>query len=220
MNWLSNLLAVVPVTLMLWAASIAVGALVGAAVAAARMSKSVLLRVPATLFIEVVRGIPTLVWLFVVFFGLQTFGFSPTALFSAVLTLGVVSSAYIAEIYRSGLNSVPAQQREATTALGLAPRTALAKVLLPQANPIILAGLGSFGIHLLKETALASLIGVVEIMNVANYLVERGANGLSVFLIAGLTYMVLCLPIAALASVLGRPAHQRKAAAAARKAVA
>jgi ABC-type amino acid transport system permease subunit len=81
---------------------------------------------------------------------------------------------------------------------------ALAKVIVPQAKPIIFAGLGSYGIHLLKETALASLIGVVEIMNVANYVVERGANGLSVFLIAGLIYIILCLPIGGLAALLAR----------------
>jgi His/Glu/Gln/Arg/opine family amino acid ABC transporter permease subunit len=207
MTWVADLLAVIPATVLIWASSIVLGALIGLAVAAARSSRNTALRIIATVYIEVFRGIPTLVWLFIVFFGLNTFGFSPTAVFSAILTLGIVSSAYTAEIYRSGLNSVPATQREATVALGLPQHIALSKVIVPQAKPIIFAGLGSYGIHLLKETALASLIGVVEIMNVANYLVERGANGLSVFLIAGLIYIILCLPIGGLAALLARPAR-------------
>ena len=207
MTWVSDLLTVIPATVLIWASSITLGALIGVAVAAARSSRNTALRVIATVYIEVFRGIPTLVWLFIVFFGLTSFGFSPTAMFSAILTLGVVASAYTAEIYRSGLNSVPATQREATVALGLPQHIALSKVVIPQAKPIIFAGLGSFGIHLLKETALASLIGVVEIMNVANYLVERGANGLSVFLIVGLIYIILCLPVGGLAALLARPAR-------------
>ncbi|UKA49732.1 amino acid ABC transporter permease [Arthrobacter sp. FW305-123] len=212
MTWVSDLLAAVPTTILIWSASVAVGAVLAIAIAAGRTSSNAALRTIATVYIEVFRGIPTLVWLFIVFFGLTSFGFSPTAVFSAILTLGIVSSAYIAEIYRSGLNAVPTTQREATTALGLPAHIALMKVVVPQAKPIIFAGLGSFGIHLLKETALASLIGVVELMNVANYLVERGANGLTVFLIVGLIYIALCLPIGGLASLLGRPARAKKMA--------
>lgn len=196
MKWLTDLLAALPTTLLLWALALAIGAILALLVTAARTHKSRWLSIPATIYIEVLRGIPTLVWLFLIFFGLTQFGYSLTALSSAVLTLGVVSSAYFAEIYRSGLQAVPKQQREATVALGLPPVISLVKVIGPQATPIILAGSGSFAIHLLKETALASLIGVVEVMNVANYSVERGASGIQVFLAAGLIYMVLCLPIA------------------------
>lgn len=212
MTWVSDLLAAGPTTILIWAASVAVGAVLAIAIAAGRTSPNAALRTLATVYIEVFRGIPTLVWLFIVFFGLTSFGFSPTAVFSAILTLGIVSSAYIAEIYRSGLNAVPTTQREATTALGLPAHIALMRVVVPQAKPIIFAGLGSFGIHMLKETALASLIGVVELMNVANYLVERGANGLTVFLVVGLIYIALCLPIGGVASLLGRPARAKKMA--------
>lgn len=211
MNWVADLLAAVPQSLAVWAGSIVLGAVLGVFVAAARMSRHGLVRGLSAGYIEVFRGVPTLVWLFIVFFGLTSFGFNPTALSSAILTLGAVTAAYTAEIYRSGLGAVPHQQREGATALGLPPRIVLAKVLIPQARPIIFAGLGSFGIHLLKETALASLIGVVEVMNVANYLVERGANGLEVFLVAGLVYIVLCLPIAAASAVLGRAVRAKKA---------
>ncbi|WP_120003746.1 amino acid ABC transporter permease [Nesterenkonia muleiensis] len=212
MIWLTDVLAVIPISLFIWAVSLVLGAVVAVPTAGARMSQLRPVRILAAVYIEIFRGIPTLVWLFVIFFGLRTFGLSPTALVSAILTLGIASSAYIAETYRSGLSSVPIQQREATTALGLSPRLSLIKIVLPQAKPIIFAGLGSYAIHLLKETALTSLIGVVEMMTVANYLVERGANGLTVFFVTGVIYMLLCLPIAGAVRLLGRSRRQNRPA--------
>lgn len=204
MIWLSEILTALPATIILWASALAVGLIIAVPSAAARRSDHRLLRFLATLWIETFRGIPTLVWLFLVFFGLSQTGYHPNALAAGILAMGLVSSAFIAETYRSGLDAVPAQQWEATVALGLPPGTALRTVVLPQARPIIAAGIGSYAIHLLKETALASLIGVVEIMNVSNYLVERGANGMLVFLVSGLIYILLTLPIAGLFVLLGR----------------
>ena len=209
MKWLLDLLVALPTTLLLWALAMLLGAALGALIAYARMHRSKWMSLPATIYIEVLRGIPTLVWLFIIFFGLTQFGFRLTALVSAVLTLGLVSSAYFAEIYRSGLQAVPRSQTEATVALGLPPLISLTKVIGPQALPIILAGSGSFAIHLVKETALASLIGVVELMNVANYSVERGASGINVFFAAGLVYLVLCLPIAWGADRIGRRVNRK-----------
>ncbi len=204
MSWFTDILHALPTTVLLWAVAMVIGMVLGVPLVAARRDSRRWLRLLATTWIEVFRGVPTLVWLFVVFFGLAQTGFKPGALASGMLAMGLVSSAFVAEIYRSGLETVPRQQREATVALGLRSHTALRYVLLPQARPIIAAGIGSFAIHLIKETALASLIGVVEIMNVSNYLVERGANGLTVFLVAGLVYVVLTLPIAGLAALVGR----------------
>lgn len=188
---------------MLWGVSFVTGAIIAVFVAAARMSTYRMLRVSATVFIETLRGIPTLVWLFIVFFGIVQFGFSPTATASAIIALSLSCSVYLAEVYRSGISSVDKQQREATQALGLPRLISMVKIILPQARPIILAGMGTFAIHLLKETALVSLLGVVDIMNIANYLVQQGENGLSVFFAAGLIYMVLCVPIAIVARLLG-----------------
>lgn len=210
MMWLTDVLAVIPISLFIWAVSLALAAAIAVPIAGARMSRFRTARLLAAVYIELFRGIPTLVWLFLIFFGLQTFGLTPTALVSAILTLSIASSAYIAETYRSGLSSVPVQQHEATTALGLSPRLSIIKIVLPQAKPIIFAGLGSYAIHLLKETALTSLIGVVEMMTVANYLVERGANGLTVFFVTGVIYMLLCLPIAGAARLLGRSRMQNR----------
>ncbi len=211
MNWFPEILSAIPVAIGLWAASFLLGAVVAVPVTWLRTHRLPVLRLIAATYIEVFRGIPTLVWLFLVFFGLQSAGLSFTAMTSAVITLGVASSAYIAETYRSGLAAVPLTQHEATTVLGLSPWIAFTRVVLPQARSIIMAGMGSFGVHMFKETALASLIGVVEIMNVANYLVERGANGMQVFVTCGAIYMLLCVPITWAARFLGTVRTRRPA---------
>jgi polar amino acid transport system permease protein len=203
-NWLGNVLRAVPTTVGLWALALVIGMALAMPVCAARMSRIAVLRMAAIVWIEVLRGVPTLIWLFVVFFGISVLGHSPTAYVSAVLALSAVNSAYFAEVYRSGFESVGAEQREALQALGMTRLAGARLVLLPQALPIIVAGCGSFAILVLKETALASLIGVVEIMNVANYEVTQGANGIKVFLATGLIYTALCLPIGVAAHVLGQ----------------
>lgn len=214
---MNDLLAIaqgIPVTLLLWIGAQALGAVVAVPVAAARMHRSRWLRLPATAWIETLRGIPTLVWLFVVYFGIVAAGFTLTAIAAAILALGLVSSAYVAETYRAGFEAVPVQQREAAAALGLPRLVTLRRVQLPQALPVILEGTGSYSIHLLKETALASLIGVVDVMMIASYRVERGADGTIVFLATGAVYLVGALLLAWSAHALGsrfafRPASAR-----------
>lgn len=208
---LQEIFTAIPIAVGLWAASFALGAIIAIPVAWLRLNRIWVLRLIATVYIEVFRGIPTLVWLFLVFFGLKNVVASPTAVSSAILTLAMASSAYLAETYRSGIAAVPVQQHEATTVLGLHPWIAFTRVVWPQARPIIAAGMGSFGVHMFKETALTSLIGVVEIMTVANYLVERGANGLTVFAACGVIYMIICLPISWGARLLGTVGARRPA---------
>lgn len=189
----------IPVTLLLWAAGQLGGGLLAVPVAAARMSTRRTVRLVATIWIEGFRGIPTLVWVFVIFFGLGTVGLSFTSLTAGALTLALVSSAHLAEAYRSGWEAVPRLQGEAALAIGLPRHIRLRRVMFPQAAPLIIAGAGSYSMHLLKETALISLIGVVDIMAIANYQVERGGNGFILFLLAGVIYFGLSLVIAGLA---------------------
>lgn len=204
MNILVALMQGVPLTLLLWAAGQVIGLMLAVPVAAARMSRHRWLRYLAMGWIELFRGIPTLVWLFIVFFGLASVGFQLTAIVASIAALGIVSSAYLAEIYRSGFESVPVQQYEASLALSLPLATRLKAVILPQAFPVILEGTASYSIHLLKETALASLIGVIDLMAIANYQVERGIDGPVVFALTGALYLLACLALAGLAHLAGR----------------
>ncbi len=210
MNVLWLLLQSLPTTILLWGASQLLGLLLAIPVASARMSNNRVLRTVALWWIEIFRGIPTLVLLFIVFFGLSVNGFSPDSLTAAVLALGFSSSGYLAESIRAGFEAVPRQQTEAAMALSLPPLVRLRKVLLPQAFPVISEGVVSYSIHLFKETALASLIGVVDVMAVAYYLVERGVDGPTVFFFAGAIYLLGCLLLAWAAHLLGRPRRNRR----------
>lgn len=206
--WL--LLQTLPTTLLLWFSAQILGIGLAIPVSFARMSQHRLLRTVALWWIEVFRGVPTLVLLFIVFFGLSVNGFSPDSMTAAVLALGFSSSGYLAESIRAGFESVPRQQHEAALALSLSPLVKLRKVLLPQAFPIISEGVVSYSIHLFKETALASLIGVIDLMAVAYYLVERGADGSTVFLFVGGIYLAVCLLLAWIAHTIGQAKRGRR----------
>lgn len=208
MSILLSLLQALPTTVMLWFGAQVLGLVLAVPVATARMSSNRFLRIVALWWIEIFRGIPTLVLLFIVFFGLSINGVSPSSMTAAILALGFSSSGYLAETIRAGFEAVPRQQYEAATALSLGPYVKLRKVLLPQAMPVISEGVLSYSIHLFKETALASLIGVIDVMAVGYYLVERGASGPTVFMFAALIYLTVCLLLAGLVRLIAGP-HQR-----------
>ena len=203
---LLQLLQSLPMTALLWFAAQVLGLLLAVPIAACRMSRNRWLRTIAVWYIEIFRGIPTLVLLFIVFFGLSSAGFNLTSVIASILALGVSASAYQAESIRSGFEAVPIQQYEAAIALSLPRGIRLSKVLLPQAMPVVLEGLVAFSIQMLKETALASLLGVAEVMSIAYYLVQRGVDGTIVFAITGLLYLILCVLLAGIAGLIGRRA--------------
>ncbi|PBC51508.1 amino acid ABC transporter permease [Rhodococcus sp. ACPA1] len=201
---LQGLWSGVPVALSLWASALALGIVLGALATAALRSRYRIARTVAAAWVALFRGIPPLVLLFAFFFGVTLGEWSPDAMGAAILGLGLVASAYLAEIFRESLDAVPATQVEAARSLGVTRVDTLRFVLLPQSMPLIMAASGSFAIHLLKDTALASLIGVVDITYLANYHVERGANGLAEFFVVGCLYLALSSVIAVAARLFGK----------------
>jgi polar amino acid transport system permease protein len=187
---LVGLVLAVPVT---WAARSTSPAVSGAAVA----------------FIQIVRSVPVLVWLFLIYFGLGG-GMLPLPPFgAAVAGLGIVSSAYVAEIYRSGLAAIPAGQRDAIHSLALPAGPALRRILLPQLLPIVLPPLSSYTIGLLKDSALASIIGVKDLTAIGYDNAQTNMNGLLTFTIIGLIYIGLSVPVAALSRHVGNKVAAR-----------
>lgn len=186
-------------TLLVTIVSFLLAAVLGIAVATARKSSNSLLSAVAAAWITVVRGVPPLVWLFIVYFGITVGGAKFTPVSAAIITFGVVGSAYLAEAYRAGLDALPKSQREALAALTMPRGAAMRLVILPQALPVIISTCASYGIHLLKDTALASLIGVQEMTYLANEVVQRGADGFAAFFLLGMVYLALSLPVGLLA---------------------
>jgi polar amino acid transport system permease protein len=183
-------------TLVVTALSFAIGAVVAIPVTVAGRSPFAALRALIRAIVEIVRSIPVLVWLFIVFFGLPQEGLSPSPLTAAILTLSAVSAVYLSEIYRGGIAAIDRGQFDASRALGLGRIDAGARIVGPQVFRVVLPPVATYGIGLLKDSALASTIGVVEITFRANSVTQTTGKGLTAYVIAGVIYVIIGLPLA------------------------
>ena len=183
-------------TLLLTALSFVIGAVVAIPVTLGGRSPFMPLRSLIKAVVEIVRSIPVLVWLFIVFYGLPQEGISPSPLSAAILTLSGVSAVYLSEIYRGGIAAVDRGQFEASWALGLGRVDTGTRIVGPQVFRVVLPPVATYGIGLLKDSALASTIGVVEITFRANSITQVTGKGLTAYVIAGAIYVIIGLPLA------------------------
>ena len=142
-------------------------------------------------FIEFVRSTPLLVQIFFFFFVLPDIGLRFDPLTTGVIALGLHYATYAAEVYRAGIEAVPAGQWEAAVALNLPRVRTWTAVILPQAIPRVLPALGNYTISMLKETPLLLMIGVLDIVGVANQLGSRSFRYIEPITIAGVLFLVL-----------------------------
>lgn len=189
--------------------TVALGALVfalvfGLVVALLRVSRWRVLRGLAIAYIEFIRGTPALVQLFVIYFGLPDAGITPTPLQAAIIGLGVNGAAYLAEIYRAGIEAIHKGQMEAALTLGMTPARAMQYIILPQAVRTMLPPMTTFAITLLKDTALVSVVAAPEIMFYARNLVTESFLSMHVYLIAAIIYLSMTIPMARIAAALER----------------
>jgi polar amino acid transport system permease protein len=190
-------------TFLLTGASFVLGAVIAVPVVLCRVSAVTPLRVIATSYTELSRGVPPIVWLFLIYFGLTQFGLRLESMTAAIVGLGIISGGYLAEVYRSGLRAVPAGQTEAAHALGIPRVATYTKVILPQAVGTVLPLAATYAVGLLKDSAVASVIGAQEITALAVGLSKREVEGLTIFAAAGLVYLVISVPLSALARAAG-----------------
>lgn len=190
----------------------AVGALAGLPLAAAARSEMSLVRTSTRLLIDFIRSIPPLAWLFIIFYGLAESGLTIDSFAAATAGLGLVTSAYMAEAYRSGLLAVPKGQWEAAAALGLSSKSALLSVVAPQAARLVVPTAAVIFIQLLKDSAIASVIGLTEITTVTLGQYRLTGDGVSVFAAAATLYILMGLPIAMLSRFMFSRAHERSIA--------
>lgn len=202
-EYILRLLEGVRYTAILTFGGFLVGAVLAVPVAALRRSRLRILRVLAIAYVETVRGVPPIAWLFLLYFGLAQIEIRLAALTAGVIGLGLISTAYLAEIYRAGLRAVSHGQFEAARAVGLGTAAAYRRVIGPQAVVTVVPPAAAFLIGLLKDSAVASLIGVPEVTGLALRLTQQEFDGLAIFAAAGLVYLALSLPLAAFARWLG-----------------
>jgi polar amino acid transport system permease protein len=186
----------VGLTLYVTGASLVIGGVIGLVLVGAARSPSALVRGIATLYINVVRVIPPITWLFLIYFGLPQFALRLSTIQAAIIGFSIIASAFMAEIYRSGLLSIPEGQREAAHALGLSAVTTVRHIITPQAFRVALPAIATYGIGLLKDSALASTIGVREITYYAQQSAKQTHEGLFSFVVAGALYILISLVVA------------------------
>lgn len=191
-NGLPTLCRGVGVTLALVISSLAAGMLLGVPLGVAHVYAPRLVRGALWVFDRIFRGFPAIVLLFLVFFGLGSLpDFSIQPLAAVVIVLGLRSAAYQAQIYRGALLMIERGQIEAARALGLSmPRTVLF-ILLPQAARFSLPSLSNEYSVVLKDTALAFTVGVIDLMSRARFLAMRSRETLVVYVLVAAVYFVL-----------------------------
>jgi L-cystine transport system permease protein len=179
-------------TVVIAVASMTTGMVLGLPIALARMSKRRVLVGPARLYISFMRGTPVLVLLFLFYFGLPSLGIGLTAVTAAVGAFGLNSAAFIAEVDRGAILSVPKGQWESARSLGMSEAQILFKVVLPQAARVAVPSLSNVMLDLIKATSLASVITVQEVLLNAKIVAGRTFDTFTMYLTAALVYWAVC----------------------------
>nr|WP_217507425.1 amino acid ABC transporter permease [Herbaspirillum robiniae] len=182
-------------TLVLSVLAFALGGIAGFLVMLARISPRAWLRNPAILFIECIQGIPLLILLFIVYFGLSVYGFALPALVAAGIAMMVYTSAYLGDIWRGCVEAMPRPQWEASECLSLTRWQTLRLVIIPQATRLSLPPTIGFLVQLIKMTSLASVIGFVELTRAGQIINNSIFQPFLVFTLVGIFYFLLCYPL-------------------------
>lgn len=201
MNWENFILIASGLqwTLIVTVCSFVLGALLAIPLCAMHVSRSPFLHFPAVWTIVVLRSIPPIVWLFLLYFGLGSGIIKMGSVQAAIVALSLITAANLAEIYRGGLRSIHHGQFDAAEALALPRWSEFLDVAAPQLFRVALPSAVTYLIGLLKESAIVSTIGVTDIAYFSNFVARREFDSLSIFALAAVLYIVVSLPVAALA---------------------
>jgi len=195
-------------TLVVSGSSVLIGIVLGLPIALLRLSRIGVLSIIGRSIIELFRSVPPIVLLFIVFYGVGTDIVTLEPLTAAISTLGIVTAVYMAEAYRAGFLSLGAGQWEAAYAICLSRRDTLFEVILPQAVRVALPTMATISIGVLKDSALASTVGVRDITAIAVVETNQTLKGMEIYLVAAAIYIALSIPIA----FLSRRLHSRLSA--------
>ena len=146
-------------------------------------------------YIECIQGIPLLILLFIVYFGLSVYGYSLPALVAAGLAMMVYVSAYLGDIWRGCIEAMPRPQWEAAECLAFGRWQTLRLVIIPQALRLALPPTVGFGVQIIKMTSLASVIGFVELTRAGQIINNTIFQPFLIFSIVGAFYFLLCWPL-------------------------
>lgn len=190
-EYLPLLLKGLLVTLQIAAFGCCIGLILGTILALLQTSTISLLRILVTCYIVIIRGTPMLIQIFSAYFLLPQIGIHIPALWTAIIAIGLNSAAYISQIIRSGILSIGVGQMEAAKVLGFSTTDTIRYIVLPQALRTTLPALGNEFVTLIKDSALASLIGVSELTKQANFVKSKTFDAITVYFAVAALYLIL-----------------------------
>lgn len=182
-------------TLILTFLSVVFGITGGLLIALARISPVVIFRPFAIAYVEVVRGTPLLMQIYVIYFVLPAVGINVNSFLAGVLALSLNAAAYISEIFRAGIESIDSGQMEAARSLGMDYRMAMRWVILPQTVRRVLPPLTNEAVALLKDSSLVSVVALSELMRVGKELATDNGSPTTIYLTVAVFYLVMTLPL-------------------------
>lgn len=188
--------------------SIIFGVLLGSLLAIMKMSNKTIISKLASAYIQVVRGTPLLVQLFIIYYGLYVINIELPDFASGVITVSLNSAAYIAEIIRAGIQAVEKGQMEAARSIGMSQNTAMRQIIYPQAIKNILPALGNEFITLMKESSIISVVGMRDLMFNAQVVAGATYKPFMPYVLAAVFYFVLTTMASKLLGIFERRLQQ------------
>ena len=202
-NSLPLLITGAGITIQITAISVGLGLIIGMFVGIARISNVKLLRWLAAIYIDFLRGTPLLVQIFLIYFALPVILEQRVDPFIAAITAcGINSGAYIAEIFRAGIQAIDEGQMEAGRSLGMTWVQTMRYIIVPQAFKNIVPPLGNEFIALLKDSSLVSVIGLEELTRRGQLIIARTYGSLEIWISVAIIYLVMTLTISRLVAYL------------------
>ena len=185
-------------TLLLSIASLLLGGLLAIGVCLLRLSKDPVSRIIGTAIVTLGQGIPPLVLLFLSYFGLALSGINVSAFGASCLALSFFTAVYLGEIWRSSINALHKEQWEAAESLAMSWGQQMIYVIVPQAIKMALPPSIGFIVQLVKNTSLASIVGVLELTKAGQMVNNATFQSFEVFLVVSLLYFAICFPLSVL----------------------
>lgn len=181
--------------------SILLALVIGLFTGLGRIAKNPMINGIASLYVEVIRGIPLLVQLFYIYFALGRIIQMPP-MPSAVLAMGICYGAYMGEIFRAGIQSIPKGQTEAARSLGMSTSQSMYHVILPQAFKTILPPVGNEFVALLKDSSLVSILAVADLLRRGREFASESFNYFETYTVVALVYLIITLFLSKLISIM------------------
>ena len=193
------------VTIKITALSVALGVVIGLFVGIARISRIKILRVLAAIYVDFFRGTPLLVQIFLVYFALPVItGQRVDPFVAAIGSCGINSGAYVAEIFRAGIQSIDKGQMEAGRSIGMTWAQTMRYIIVPQAFKRVIPPLGNEFIALLKDSSLVSVIGFEELTRRGQLIIAKTYGSLEIWISVAVIYLAMTLTISRFVAYLER----------------